>query len=87
MKFTEDQLNEIRKYKPSCCLEDYGRKGDLVWGFDDNKIYIDLDLEYKSTDMNSNFINFSKRHINVSFDDLIKTIKEPYRYFDNNNLI
>lgn len=40
MKFTEDQLNEIRKYKPSCCLEDYGRKGDLVWGFDDNKIYI-----------------------------------------------
>jgi len=84
MKFTEDQLNEIRKYKPSCCFEDYGRKGDLIWGFDDNKIYIDL--EYQSTDINSDSNNFTKRHINVTFDELIKTIKEPYRYFDTRSL-
>lgn len=80
MKFTEEQINEIKKCKPNCCYDDYGRKGDLVWGIDGNSIYIDI--EYEARDVDGDWGYAIKRHNDVTFDELIKTIREPYRYFD-----
>ena len=50
MKFTEDEINKIEQLNVKCVHSKGGFNGDLHWGFDENKLYVDLFYESRDID-------------------------------------
>jgi len=81
-EFTKEQVQQIKELNLNIdfAYGNGGKKGDLKWGIYENKIYADLSYEARDVDGDWGFA--LKRHDNLTFEELLETIKAPHSKFD-----
>lgn len=81
--FTDDQLKEIKELGVECAFSSGGYHKNLSWGFFDDGLYVHL--KYKAKDIDGDWGYAGTCHYNISFKELLDTIKNTYSHFDTRN--
>ena len=79
-KFTKEQLENISKLKVQLSHDTSGYDYDLHWGINDEGIY--AYYFFQSRDCDGDWGTSCTWHENISFKELIETIKTPLHKFD-----
>ena len=80
IEFTNLEMDQIKALNVECANSRGGFDGDLKWDISDGKI--NCDLFYDARDVDGDWGRASTRHSNITFEELIETIKSPTSKFD-----
>lgn len=81
VEFTDEQLKQIEELNVQYCSKNMGFNNDLFWQISkDGKI--SASLSYKARDVDGDYGHASTTNSNISFKELIETIKNPSSKFN-----